>query len=61
MDGSWVVGVGRLGSFWFVPNKMDFTAQCLNIRRDHRLLACVSIEVTVGAAVGAEGDVEVEG
>jgi hypothetical protein len=39
---------------------MDFTGQCLYISRDHLLLICVGVEVAVGAAVGAEGDVQIK-
>jgi hypothetical protein len=42
-------------------DKIDLLTQRLNISRDHQLLACVGVEVAVGAAMGTEGDVKVEG
>jgi hypothetical protein len=42
-------------------DKLDLLTQRLNISRDQRLLASVGVKVTIGAAMCAEGNVEVEG
>jgi hypothetical protein len=39
----------------------DFVAEGIHVGRDERLLPGVGVEVAVGAAVEAKGDVEVEG
>jgi len=39
----------------------DFPAKRVNISWDEGFLAGVGVEVTVGAAVGAKGDMEVKG
>jgi hypothetical protein len=44
-----------------VSNKFDFSNQRIHISRHGVFLTCVGVEVTIGATVHAEWDVEING
>jgi hypothetical protein len=44
-----------------VPYEFDFMSERVDISWHHRFLPRVGVEVAVGAAMGAKGDVEVKG